>query len=480
VTLRRIPILVLTLIALVAAVLVAGPSVSRAPATFSATAGGWMPSAPPPSALTQTWFCPGVPATGADDVGGALLIANQSADRAVGSLLLFNEQSESRRVDVDIDPWSVAEVDIDATLPGQAVGAVVELEGGLAIVEQQAFNPTGDSANACSNTTSDTWFFADGFTVDGSLDQIVLSNPYDQTVVATLEFATREGSRSPSSYSGLTVPARSTRIVDLGAPGAGAQGEPILAVSVRTTRGRLVAGRSQRALGGGRLGTQVTLGSPATRDQWWFSNGNKGAGVQERYSIYNPTDDDVEVDVIMLGTPQAVQVDPIAVPARNVVTFDPATVESLPDGRYSAVFATLAAQSVVVERATTWTVGDQVATSVIAGATPRPCDDYLATTWLVPRAPAEPTPASLVIYNADNEVGQVTISALGAAGPVAVPSLSGLTLPPPDSVLVIDLVDPLVLNRSLIVETTNRVFVERSFPTGRDDLRASSWAVPAG
>ena len=156
--------------------------------------------------------------------------------------------------------------------------AVVEVEGGGALVEQQAFHPSGDSSAACANATSDTWYLADGFTVDGSLDQIVLTNPYDQTVVASLEFATREGSRAPGSYSGLTVPARSTRVIDLGAPGAGAQGEPILAVSVTSTRGRLVVGRSQRFLGGGRLGTQVTLASPAPRDQWWFANGRKGAG----------------------------------------------------------------------------------------------------------------------------------------------------------------------------------------------------------
>ncbi len=96
---------------------------------------------------------------------------------------------------------------------------------------------------------------------------------------------------------GLTVPARSIRVVDLGAPGAGAQSEPILAVSVEVSRGRLVVGRSQRFLGGGRLGTQVTLASPALRDQWWFVNGDKGPGVSERYSIYNPTDNQVEVDV---------------------------------------------------------------------------------------------------------------------------------------------------------------------------------------
>jgi hypothetical protein len=266
-------------------------------------------------------------------------------------------------------------------------------------------------------------------------------------------------------------------VIDLGAPGAGAQGEPVLGVTVRSSRGRLVVGRMQRFLGGGRLGTQVTLAQPAPRDQWWFANGLKGEGVSERYSLYNPTDDDVEVDPVLIGIPTAVQAESITVPAHEVVTFDPSTIAELPDGRYAIVFATLAQPSVVVERATTTTVDDQVSTTVIAGAPPR-ADGYLATTWYVPAAPAEATEDALVIYNRDNAAGTVTISAVGSSGPVPVPGLTDLGLPGPESVLVVDLTDPIVFGRQLVVSATNRVFVERAFPTGRGDFRNSSWAIP--
>jgi hypothetical protein len=476
---RRIPSLVMAVAACAGVVVAArGESDGERP-IFSSVATGWMPSAPAEGSLTETWFCPGVPATGIDEVGGILVIGNRSATQRVGTILLFNELAANVRLELQVDAWSVATVDLDQQLPGQMVGAVVEVEGGGVIVEQQGLHPAGDSHMACATATSDAWYLADGFTVEGSLNQIVLANPYDQTVVASLEFATREGSRAPGSYSGLTVPARSTRVIDLGAPGAGAQGEPILAVTVRTTRGRIVVGRFQHAFGGGRLGTQVSLASPAPRDQWWFANGFKGPGVSERYSIYNPTDDEVEVDAIIVGTPQAIEAEPITVPPHEAVTFEPASVASLPDGRYAVVFATLAQQSVVVERATTLTIDDQVGTSVIAGAPPR-LDGYLATTWYVPQAPLDPTADALVIYNADNAVGTVTISAVGAAGPVAVPGLTDVTLPGPDSVLLVDLTDPIVAGRMLVIEASNRVFVERRFPTGRGDLRSSSWAVPSG
>ena len=38
----------------------------------------------------------------------------------------------------------------------------------------------------------------------------------------------------------------------------------------------------------------------------------------------------------------------------------------------------------------------------------------------------------------------------------------------------------MLLGRELIVESANRIFVERAFPTGRSDLRYGAWAIPQG
>lgn len=474
---RRLPALLALLVAVGALVANTRSELDGAMPTFSVSANGWMPSAPPIGGLTETWFCPGVPATGVDDVEGEIVIANRTEDRMVGSVLLVNTERETIRLALDVDGWATASVDIDELLPGDIVGAVVEIDGGGGIVEQRSTQPSGDSLTACANATSDTWYLADGFTVDGSLDQIILTNPFEQTVVANLEFATQEGSRRPQSYRGLTVPPRSIRVIDLGAPGAGAQSEPILAVTVEATRGRLVVGRAQTFTGGGRVGTQVTLASPALRDQWWFADGAKGPGVSERFSIYNPTDEQVEVDVIFVGIDTPVLLDPIVVPAREVVTYDPGDEPDLPDGRHTTVFAQ-SKSSIVVERAITRTVGETTGTSVLLGATPRQ-DAYVASTWHVGTSPRQPTQDALVVYNADNTAGTVTVSAVGQSGPVPVPGLEEIPINGA-AVITIDLVDPIVLGRELILESTSRVFVERSLPTGRGDTRSSSWAVPAG
>lgn len=474
---RRVPALVALLVAVGALVTGTRSELGAATPTFSVSANGWMPSAPPIGGLTETWFCPGVPATGVDGTEGEIVIANRTPDRMVGTVLLVNTDSESLRLALDVDGWASATVDVDDLLPGAVVGAVVEIDGGGGVVEQRSLQSSGDSVAACANATSDTWYLADGFTVEGSLDQVILTNPFEQTVVANLEFATQEGSRRPQSYRGLTVPPRSIRVIDLGAPGAGAQSEPILAVTVEATRGRLVVGRAQSFTGGGRTGSQVTLAAPALRDQWWFADGAKGPDVSERFSIYNPTDEQVEVDVIFVGIDTPVLLDPIVVPAREVVTYDPGDEPDLPDGRHTTVFAQ-AESTIVVERAITRTVGDTTATSVLLGATPRQ-DAYVASTWYLGVSPDEPVDDAVIVYNADNTPGTVTVSAVGQSGPVPVPGLEDLSIDGA-AVITIDLVDPIVLGRELILESSSRVFVERSFPTGRGDTRSSSWAVPAG
>ena len=475
---RRIPGLLIVVAAVIALVTWGRDTPAVSVTTFSEAAEGWMPFAPPPGGLIESWFCPGVPVSGADGVAGEIIVANRGGEQLDGTVLVLNDEGDSRRLDLLVEPWASATLDLAATLPGGVVGAVVEIEGGGALVEQHAIHPGGDSYSPCTNATSDEWFLADGFTVEGSLDQVILTNPFEQTVVANLSFSTREGYREPGSYRGLTVPPRSIRVVDLGAPGAGAQSEPVLAVDVEVTRGRLVVGRSQQFLGGGREGAQVSVAAPVAREQWWFADGAKGIGIDESYVIYNPTSDSVDVDVLFIGIEQPVLVDPITVPARQVVVFDSGEQADLPDGAHATVFATASSEpSIVVDRVVTRTVGEDTGTGVLTGALARA--GYVATTWYVPLGPAEPVEDALVLYNVDNEAGSVSVSAVGSSGPVPIESLQDVPYGPAQRITV-DLTDPLVVGRQLIVEATTRVMVERSFPNGVGDLRTPSWAIPAG
>jgi hypothetical protein len=469
---RRAPALAVVAAAMAGIVAVGASSPAPSAPVFSAVGADWMPAAPEPSGLTGSWFCPGVPATGEDGVGGEVVIANSRDVELSATVSLLGEDGAHAEQVVGVAPRSRAVVDVDAVVASRFVSAVVEIDGGGGVVEQRALHPAGDVVSPCANSTSSSWYLAEGFTLDGSSNQLVLTNPYQDATIVDIGFATAAGSRSPPAFQGFPVPARSVQVIDLAE--AGARSEELLAVRVQATRGRLVVGRAQQFLGGGRAGFAMTLAAPALRDQWWFADGDKGPGIDERFSLYNPTEDDVEVDVIFLGIDQDPQVDPVAVPARQVVEFDPGGVATLPEGPHAVVFGTGGLPSIVVERALTRTIDGTPHTSVILGAPPRP-DGYVATTWRLAAGPDAATAGALVLFNVDNAPGTVSVQRVGPDG---LAPLAGLSAVPIGAAAraTIDLGEDAV-GAELVVTSSTRVFVERSLPSGPG--RSASWALPA-
>ena len=480
---RSVPALVLLLVGGGALVYAGNESPAVADPYFSTPAGSWMPAVSEEAALTGSWFCPGVPATGEPGVGGEVVIANRDDDRLVGRFSIRTAEGLQVEEALTVEPWSREIIDVDAYVTASYASVVVEIDGGRGFVEQRSIHPAGDSVAPCSNDTSGEWYLADGFTVDGSADTLILTNPYDDAAVVDLTFATSSGEARPTAFQGFTILPQSVETIQMGQAGLGARDEEVIAVHVGAERGRLVVGRAQHYLGGGRLGHQVTLAAPALRDQFWFADGETGPGITETYPIYNPTGSDVQVDVVFLGLPLDAGFSDITVevPAHQVVVFDPSADDSgitLPEGRHAAVFSTLADPSIVVERVLTRPAGDSVATTVVLGAPPR-LDGFVASRWHLGIGPSEPAASALVIYNVDNVDGTVSIESVGPSGPSAVASLTDIPIAA-GSVTAIDLVDPDVIDRELIVQTTNRVFVERLLPRGGELIgRSGSWAMPS-
>jgi len=479
---RSIPALVVLLVGF-AALMVAGRDGTAAPVpVFSSPAGIWMPSVADTDALTGSWFCPGMPASGEDGVGGEVIISNRGSEQLLGRFTILTPDGVGAEQEFTVEPWAQTSVDVDAFVSAPFASVIVEIEGGGGVVEQRAMHPAGDSVAACSNDTSSEWYFADGFTVDGSIETLILTNPYDDAAVVDLGFATESGDATPAAFQGFTILPKSVKTIRIAE--LGARDEPVIAVRVEAISGRIVVGRAQHYVGGGRLGYDVSLAAPALRDQFWFADGEQGEGITETYAVYNPTDSDVEVDVVFLGLPLEANFGDlplIEVPAREVVVFDTSDeslVGPLPDGRHSIVFSTQAEPSIVVERVLTRPAGELVATTVVMGAPPRP-DGFVAPRWHIGIGPSVPTPTALVVYNVDNLEGTITIESVGPAGPSAVDSLTDIPIGPGE-VITIDLEDPDVLDRELIVSATNRIFVERLLSRG-DDLpgRSGSWTLPA-
>ncbi len=493
---RRLPALIGFVVGALALVIVARDAPAERDPVFSVVPVAWMPSAPPDDLSTEsvsTWFCPGVPISLDDGIGGQILIANRGDDPVNARVQwLGTDDDDQSTTAVDgldgtvisegeapveqlvVEPRTIALLEAGLRREAAFVSAVVEVDG-AAIVEQRIEHPDGNPVTPCADSTAATWFVAEGFTADGSTNEIVLTNPFDDVVIVDLAFATADGARVPAAYQGIPLAPRSVEVIDLGAPGAGAQEEELLAVRVEATRGELVLGRAQ-SFSGDRRGYAMTLGAPALRDQWWFADGEVADGIDTQYSIYNPTTSDVEVDVVLLGISDLGFVEPIRVPARRVVTFDPAEIDDLPPGRHAVVFSTRSEPSIVVERTVTRTVDGRPSTSVLLGAPPR-FDGYVSNRWHLVSVPRESAPASLVLYNVDNIDGLVTVEAIGPEGPAAVPGLIDIELPAA-AILTIDIGNlGEFAGRELTVTSTTRIFAERSLPSGSG--RTAAWAIPA-
>lgn len=477
---RRIPALALSTLAIGGLVAVARDGVAPSPAVFANIAPPWMPALPAAGGLTETWFCAGVPASGEVGVGGEVVIANRGDAALAARLTVLAGVGDDVVRDVDVAAHDRAVVDLDELATGPFASAVVEIEGAGGLVEQRAVHPRGASVSGCANSTSDEWYLAEGSTVEGNVTELVLTNPYDEAAIVDIDIATADGPRQPVELQGNPVAPRSVKVIDLSTV---ARDEPVLATRVVATRGRLVAARAQHDDGAGRRGYNVTLASPATRDQWWFAAGERSAAVVERYALYNPTEDDVEVNPVFLGVRMErpedfVEVPVVTVPAHEVVTFDPSSVEGLPEGAHAIVFGTQGVQSIVVERTFTRTIDDIPTTSILLGAPPGYAEPFIARTWHIGIGPAEPTPDALTVFNVDNTDAAVTVLAVGPDGLEPVPALSEVRLRAA-GLLTIDLTAPAVIDRELIVQSSSRVFVERALRREEGaEGRVASWALP--
>ena len=436
--------------------------------TFTSLGEPTMPFVPGGSFITSTWFCPGVPAN-EESVGGSVEITNPLDEPIEGRITVYSSIAGTAPADrpITIEARSKQSVDLKALQPGAAfVSAVVEIDGGGGFVEQIARHPAGDAVAACSNAASSNWYFADGFTAEGSTEQIVITNPYPDAAIVDIGFVTADGIRNPSRLQGYPIAGRSVQVVELGA-----RDESVLAAEVVASRGRVVVGRAQHYLGGGRLGFTMTLGAPSLSTQYYFADGEVGEGIVEQYSLFNPSDQEVTVQAVFLGlapTPDFVNDTEVIVPAGRVVTLSTADVPALPAGRHGAVFSTLGAAAIVVERVITRPAGDSVATSVVLGSPP----SLASTRWSASVGTDVALENVLVVLNVDAIDTTVIVSSLGTGGLVPVPGLESIPLAA-GAVITVPLTDPSVLGAPFVVESGSRIYVERLLPRGAE-LRGRS------
>jgi hypothetical protein len=469
----RKPLVVLLLMASVAATVFIGnvysPDIASVPITELETK-FLMPSVVGNS-LSSTWFCPGVPARDVK-VKSEIVIANPTQTPITGTITLLSSEEPATSSTLIVAPFSRGVFDATGGPKSQFSSASIELDSGQASVEQRIIHLAGDSVALCANETSDRWFFADGFTGAESEFDILLTNPFPDSTVVDLTFVTTDGKRQPALLKGIVLRGQSVTGISMGEQGA--RNESVLAVSVRATSGRFVAGKLQHFLGRGRLGFTSALGAPTTSRQWWFASGEKGAGVDEELVVFNPTEIDQSVSIAFLtGSAEALLREPLilTVPAGRVTTLSTSSLPAITNGRYGILISSVtgdfissndetATEFVVVEQIVSRTSENKTGTSVILGAP----SGAPSRVWTSPSGLTVGEVGSIVVANTTSLDTTVRISTIGPAGAEPIVGLEQVVLKAASVISIA--IPPSIAQLQILIESETEVVVQREFSRG--------------
>jgi hypothetical protein len=453
--LRRIAV-----IAAVAVFAVVGITISRdRPAPVAAAFGSNdqppMPIARTGSALTTSWFCPGVPALADRSTGdGSIAVLNPTDTPMSGNLTFFPGEGAAVTTPLRVAARGQAVVVPRDLAPAPFTGVLIEVYGTNAVVAQTTVTPAGWSSSPCSTTASGSWYVAEGTTTVDSTYHLLVLNPFPDDAIVDVSFAADDGFRGPTPLQGWVVKARSLRIIDVD---AAVQRDQLVSASVVARNGRVVVGRFQVLPYIPRKGLVATLAEPSAGSQWWFADGRKGDGVDERVILYNPLDTDSSADVTVFpADPSAGAPIPLkyTVPSKQRVEVDLSSVEEVPAGPHSVAVATDADRPLVAERVLDLVGHDRTATTVQAGSR------VPASRWYVPMAAPGGGTNTLTVVNVTGVDTSVGVSSLGAAGETPVPDLQNLQLPA-GGTLQVALQDHGVGGQPVVVTADGQVVVEQ-------------------
>ncbi len=481
----RLPVIAVVVAALVGAVLVDRSRPASEPVDFGRPAAADMPVAPPGDALTSTAYCPGVPSRPDGSRTGTITILNPGDVPVTGTLTLFASNSFETLAagqaapappppqPARVEPITVPERDrrvvelnplIQATpVHGDYVAALVEMRGGDVIVEQATITASGTRPTPCATSAAGTWYTADGSTTLDADLRLLVFNPFPESAIVDFTFATNEGTRKPQALQGYPVPPLSLRAIRLTDEVLRKQS---ISVAASTRSGRIVLGRFQTFDGSGPAGRQgvVTgLAASSAGVQWWFADGEKGPGVDERFALFNPSEDDAEVSVALYsGDPAVAGIPPIELTlgpeSAQILDIGAQSDDAVPPGRHMAIVTSDNGVPIVVERVLDTTAEGRRGTTSVFGAR------LVSGRWAFAAGAGDDAGEYLTVANPTGAATSVAIQSVGPAGVTSVLGYEAVPLAPAGNVQI----DVKALGGPgipLVVSGAGSVVAERSFYT---------------
>ncbi|MDQ1437917.1 MAG: hypothetical protein QOK43_1546 [Acidimicrobiaceae bacterium] len=467
------PVRRVVVVAMLVALLIAAVVIDRTEKPGSSTVrtrpGVDQPESTPVSSLSSSWYCPGGNADGGA-LNGAVTVMNPRDEGVHGTITAIPSQGDKVSQTFDLGPRSARRFVLAELVKAPWAAALVDFDGGGAVVEQMVGNPTEYDVSACSPTASSTWYFPWGSTAKDASLTLALFNPFPDDAIVDLAFATGEGRRVPGDFEGIVVPAESVVPVDIGAH---VRRQDVVSTEVKVRAGRVVAGQDMARTVPGASGVSSSLGAPQLGDTWYFPDGLAADGVVERYEVFNPTGREARVDIEVALEQGEAEPFELTIPAQGRFTLAANTESRIPKNvPHAAVARSVNGVPVVVARVFESTTPRVGRTDMLGARHP-------ARTWALAVGGASETMDEwVVVYNPGERPATVSVGALADGQTVAIEGLQGVVVPAGRRV-ALRLADHIKRNpMSVVVQSSRDVVVERAL-FGAPAL-ASTIGVPLG
>ncbi len=416
----------LAALAIIALLLVVGGLLDRQarPASRTTTV-PLTPLAAAADAKSSAWYCTGATASKDGGADGTVVVANASQRTLQGAVTVFPYQALPKSIPIQVGPAGRQTVHLSDVASAVVASALVELDGGEAVVELSDSGPYGDTVAPCASTASAHWYFADGVTTKDATEGLFLFNPFPDDAVVDLVFGTEDGSVTPQGLTGLAVQGGTAAIVNVG---DFVQRREQVTAAITTRAGRLVVDRLQTFDGtAGRKGIALALGAAATGTLWYLPDGLVADGIIERYHVFNPTKKEARVEVALALEQGQAEPFVLTVPAEGRVTIAANDEARIPKSvSHAATVRSLNGVGVVVEGAVDAAVADKR-----NGVARTPAAQMTARRWVLATGASDETNEEyVVIQNPGSTAAHVSITILGDATQAANAALKNLELAP--------------------------------------------------
>ncbi|MGP8058399.1 MAG: DUF5719 family protein [Acidimicrobiales bacterium] len=425
---RRLPILVVVLAVLVLAGLVG--RTSPAPAPPAAALLGTV--APPTGAESSSWYCTGGTGTQGGSANVTLYLFNRGPTAVTGSVTVANDTGGTGVVPVTVAPGAQITVVPGLILQGTWLASRVDLNGGGVSVSEVVDGAYGWAQSPCASTTSASWYFASGATINGSTLFVALYNPSATASVVNLAFATPQGLTQPTPFQGLVVAPGQLVVAGVAAY---VQNQSSVSTVVQATSGRIVAQELQEFSANGISGLSLRLGSTQPAARSYFPRSVDVTGGRTSFSVFNPgqVPEHVTIAVRLPSGPVAPFVQDVPADSTWVqsTTASGTAADRVPDNQdFATTVTAVGGPGVVVDRTVASSSAGATPQWGEASAVPGDATTVASRQWLLPNPAlaAQPpvtgaAPFALALLNTGTTTVTVTVSVLGANGPTRLGSV---------------------------------------------------------